>query len=327
MRNNSKYLDKRWIGRNMKKLFCMSEKWIGYSAAFTATTIFGLTFMFSKMALDLVSPVHLVALRFLFSTVILSLFAALGVIPIHLKGKRWGALIGLSLFQPVAYFTFETYGLLFGASSEAGLFLALIPVVTAVVSGILLHETISAKQSFFLACSVAGAIFIVLMDGLVLNTGFISKLLFLGAVVSASFFTTCSRKQSKVFSPWEITFVMSWVGAVVFNVWAAIELGLAGELSTYFVPLSHIPFLLSLLFLSGVASIIAFFCTNLALTKIPAYRYAVFDNYSAVVSIIAGTLFLQETIQWYQWLGGAVILLGVWGTNYFQPGQRKKAGQ
>ncbi len=301
----------------------MSEKWIGYGAAFAATTIFGLTFMFSKIALTLVSPVHLVALRFLCSAVILWIFAGLGIVLIHLKGKPWGALVRLALFQPVAYFTFETYGLFYGTSSEAGLFVALIPVLTAVLAALALGERISGKQRIFLACSVLGAIFIVLMDGLVLGASLMSKVFFLLAIITASIFTVDSRRQSTVFTPWEITFVMSSVGAIVFNIWALAESGIRGELTLYFAPLGNLSFLLSLLFLAAAASVFAFYCTNLALQKISASQYAVFNNYSTVVSILAGGIFLREEMQWYQWVGAAVILLGVWGINYFQAEREK----
>lgn len=74
----------------------------------------------------------------------------------------------------------------------------------------------------------------------------------------------------------------------------------------------------ALLFLAGAASVFGFFCTNFALQKIAASQYAVFNNDSTVVSILAGVLFLREEMQWYQWLGGGLIILGVWGTNYFR---------
>lgn len=296
----------------------MSEKWIGYFAAFVATAIFGLTFMFSKVALAFVSPVHLVALRFLCSAVIFCILAGIGIIPVHLKGKSWGALVRLSLFQPVAYFTFEAYGLFYGTSSEAGLFVALIPVTTAILSGLLLHETLSLRQGCFLACSVCGAIFIVVMDGVVWDAHLASKIFFFLAILSASCFTVGSRKQSAHFTPWEITFVMSLTGAVVFNVWAIAEACRQGAIQSYFTPLANPDFLLPLLFLAVAASMIAFFCTNLALTKIPAYRYAIFDNASTIISIFAGVVFLHESLQWYQWVGAIVILFGVWGVNFFQ---------
>lgn len=301
----------------------MSEKYIGYLAAITATTIFGLTFLFSKMALAFVTPVHLVALRFLCSAIILCILVGFGVIPVSLKGKNWLALVRLSLFQPVAYFTFETYGLFYGTSSEAGLFVALIPVSTAIVSGLLLHESVSLRQGCFLACSVCGAVFIVLMDGLVLESTFMSKMFFLLAVISASFFTVGSRKQSAHFTPWEITFVMSLTAAAIFNLWAVAVAWHDGNLQGYFTPLSNPDFLLPLLFLAVAASMIAFFCTNFALTKIPAYRYAVFDNASTIISILAGVMVLQEELQWYHWVGALIILLGVWGTNYFHSDREK----
>lgn len=49
-----------------------------------------------------------------------------------------------------------------------------------------------------------------------------------------------------------------------------------------------------------------------------ASRSAVFANISTIVSIAAGVLVLHENFQLYHVIGSVMILVGVWGTNYYQ---------
>nr|WP_281246376.1 DMT family transporter [Desulfoscipio geothermicus] len=59
-----------------------------------------------------------------------------------------------------------------------------------------------------------------------------------------------------------------------------------------------------------------FFPLNYALSHLPASQAAVFMNLTLVVSVLAGVIFFDEYLGNWQFLGGAFILLGVWGTSY-----------
>ncbi|MFR1053637.1 MAG: hypothetical protein ACLSFB_03880 [[Clostridium] scindens] len=37
-----------------------------------------------------------------------------------------------------------------------------------------------------------------------------------------------------------------------------------------------------------------------------------------MISIAAGVLIVKEHLYWYQAVGGILIVLSVWGTNYFE---------
>lgn len=66
-----------------------------------------------------------------------------------------------------------------------------------------------------------------------------------------------------------------------------------------------------------MASVVAFFMVNYTLAKLEASQSAVFANISTIISIIAGVVFLKENIYWFHFIGGFMIITGVWGTNYF----------
>ncbi|NLC51909.1 MAG: EamA family transporter, partial [Firmicutes bacterium] len=94
-----------------------------------ASIIFGFSFLFTKEALDSLAPYHLLGLRFLFALLLLTVLLITGIIKLKYRGKKLFALGALTLFQPIAYMSFETAGINLISSSEAGIMIALIPIV------------------------------------------------------------------------------------------------------------------------------------------------------------------------------------------------------
>ncbi|MCB2291407.1 DMT family transporter [Clostridium sp. CS001] len=282
------------------------------------SSIFGLSFLFSKKALNIVEPFTLLSFRFLVAFLIMSMLIFVKVIKVNYKGKNIKNLFFLGLMQPIIYFIFETYGIQFSSSSQAGLMIALIPIVVTILSAYALKETPSKLQCAFIFLSVSGVIFIVLMNGSSSSGGsLLGILLLLGAVLSAAVFNILSRKYSEKFSPMELTYAMMAMGAVFFNFVSILNNIRANTLTQYFSPLKNSDFLISLGYLGILSSIIAFFLINFTLSRIEASKAAIFSNLSTIVSIIAGVILLHENFKLYHFIGSILILVGVWGTNYY----------
>lgn len=292
------------------------------AAGFLVAIIFGFSFLFTKSGLELVTPYHLLALRF---GAALALFIALrltGLIKLNFKGKKIYPLIGLSILEPILYFIGETIGISLTSSSEAGMIIALVPVATTLLAIFMLKERPPLKQLAFIMLSVAGIFFIIFMKG---NTQLGSNILgiyvLLAAVVAAALYNVFSRKLSAEFSPVEITYVMMWVGAVFFNGVSIIQHIIAGNLNEYFKPFGNWGVLITIIYLGLLSSVVAYFMFNFMLSKMEASKSSVFMNLSTVFSIIAGVMFANEPFYWYNFVGGMMILLGVWGTNLYSKNQ------
>jgi len=65
------------------------------------------------------------------------------------------------LFEPILYFIFETNGLKYTTSSEAGMLIAMIPIVVVLISPIFLKERIKWYQIIFSILSFLGVFLIV----------------------------------------------------------------------------------------------------------------------------------------------------------------------
>lgn len=296
-----------------------NNKLMPYLASTVSCTIFGLSFLFSKRALVSADPFSLLSFRFLAAFLLLTILLFFKVIKVNYSNKPTGLLLLLGIMQPVIYFTFETFGLKYATSSQAGLIIALIPIVVTILSSVILNESPTLKQLLFIILSVSGVILIVLMGkgSSHSNTTMAGIPFLFCAVLSAAFFNILSRKISLHFTPIEITYFMMAMGAICFNVISLVLHINSGTLNSYFVPLSQKSFLISILYLGVLSSIIAFFLINFTLSKIEATKSTVFSNLSTIVSIFAGVIFQHDPFTVYHLIGSTMIILGVWGTISF----------
>jgi drug/metabolite transporter (DMT)-like permease len=287
-------------------------------------TIFGFTFMFSKVALDYVRPIGLIAYRFLIAIIVLEILRRFKVIHIRFEKKHFKHLFLVALFQPILYFVFETFGIRLTTSGEAGMMITLIPIFVTILSSVILKEAPKKIQIFFILLSVSGVLFIQIMkssSGLDVNLW--GLLLLLGAVISAALFNIASRNASKTLKPYELTYFMMLGGALVFNTLYIIQLSIESRLGDYFTNLSHLELVVPILYLGVIASIGGFFLVNFALSKVPAHVSSIYANLSTIVAIIAGAWLLNEKLNYYHFIGAFMIIIGVYGTVRFNIGRGK----
>ncbi|MCB2288168.1 DMT family transporter [Clostridium sp. CS001] len=292
---------------------------LAYLAAIVSSILFGLSFLFSKIALAVASPLALVAFRFLLAFFIMSALIVFKIFKVNYKNKPIKELILLCLAEPVVYFIFETYGIREASSSIAGLMLSIIPIAVTILGVYFLKEIPTIKRIMFIVISVSGVAIIGVMSASNnSDTSIRGIILLLGAVTCAGLFTIISRKSSKYFTPIEITYFMMGSGALFFNIIWISNLIIKNEITTYFEPLKSSEFLISVLYLGILSSVAAYLLINYTLSKIDASNTSVFANISTIVSVVAGVVILKEAFHFYDFIGSALILIGVWGTNRFK---------
>lgn len=296
-------------------------------AASLMATIFGMSFMFTKLALANHSPIELIAHRFLLAFAVMSILVFLKIIKIDLKGKNMKNLFFLSFAQPVLYFIFESYGIKYSASSQAGIMVALIPVVVAILGVLFLGEKNTKQEIFFILLSVAGVMYIAYGKQMDENSSMLGIILLLCAVISSSAYSIISRKISKEFTSAERTYAMMLYGALAFNLINIVSHVINNNINEYFSPWADPSFFFALIYLGILSSIVAFFLSNYSLTHLEASKASVFSNLATVVSIIMGVVFLKESFSIHQIWGSLMILVGVFGTQYTNVMQVKRASK
>lgn len=284
--------------------------------------IFGLSFLFSKQALIYVSPMGLIAYRFLFAWLTFIVLIITKTVKITVKKSMIKYLILCGIFQPLIYFIGETYGLNLVGSGEAGLMIAIIPIFVVIFSAIFLKEYPTKIQYMFMGLSIIG-VFIIQINQLSNQNQWLGFIYLFIAVIAASLFNIVSRYISKTTSPMTSTFFMTSIGALSFNLLYLIELIANQDISAYVQSLHHIELIIPLLYLGIIASVGGFFLVNTSLKYLPAHVSSIYTNVSTVIALIAGVLFLNETLELYHYIGAIFIILGVYGTVRFQKYQKK----
>lgn len=292
------------------------KRLLPYLAGTGVALAWGLSFLFTKSALDHLEPFHLLGLRFAAALAAMSLLRITRIINLKISVSDYLRLLPLAIFQPILYFSAETMGVLLTSASYSAMMIAAIPIFVAILGSVLLRESPNRVQLLFIIASVAGVIFIIMMDNQsITGINSLGTVALIGAVVSAAFYNILSRKASADFTPLQITWVMMVVGGLAFNIIALVQHLQAGGINAYLQPLAGIwP---SIIYLGVASSVGAFFLYNFLLSKVTASQASVFANLITVVAIAGGVIFRGETVTWYHLIGTAAILAGVWGTNRF----------
>ena len=292
------------------------SKYLPIISGIIFSSVFGFSFLFTKNALDVVNPFHLLGFRFGLAALFFTILYFLNMFKLNYKNKNLKLLFVLAFMQPVIYFVCETMGINLTTSAEAGLMISLIPVFVVILSSIFLKEKPTKLQLISVILSVIGVVFIIIMrESLEVQGNYWGLVFLFGAVIAGAGFSTLSRKLSLDFTPQEITFIMMWFGAIIFNIIGLIEYN--GDYMHYFMELANTEVLISVIYLGIFSSVIAFFMLNYTLSRIDSFKAAVFANLSTIIAIFAGIVFRGEPFYWFQIVGSIMIITGVFGTNYF----------
>ena len=288
----------------------------GMLAAAVAYVIFGFSYLFSKMALDITEPLILLLARFSATFIVLNLLVLTGICKIRLKDKSLFFPILTGILQPCLYFVFENYGLAWTTTSFTGMISAISPILTAMLGALILKEVPNWKQWISIVVSICGVLMVSLGGSGGKNT-ILGCLCLILAYFIGSFYSLMIRRCSDRFTPFELTYVMFTVGFVFFAVLT---------FSTYrgeTVPmlteaLRHWQFDVSVVYLGIGASVIAYFLANYSLARLPVARSTIFGNLSTVVSVAAGVVFMKDPFTWVSAAAFVLIMCGIAGVNRFK---------
>ena len=293
----------------------MTEEKKGMLAASVTYTIFGLSYLFSKMALNVTEPMILLCLRFAITFLALNVLVLTRVFRLNFKGKSLLGPICLGILQPVFYFIFENYGLKYTTTSFTGMISSISPVFTAILGAVVLKERPNRRQWLCIGVSILGVLMVSLRPGGGENT-WLGCLCLLLAYGSGAGYSLLSRRMSRTFTPFELTYVMFTVGFVFFLGGAFVQHG--GQAPAMMMTaMQNSEFIISVLFLSLASSVGAYMLANYSLARLPVARSTIFTNISTIVSVIAGVLVMGDAFPATHFIAFALILVGVWGVNRY----------
>jgi drug/metabolite transporter (DMT)-like permease len=210
------------------------------------------------------------------------------------------------------------FGISMTSAMAAGVIMASIPAVVALLSWLLLREKISLRVWFAIACAVGGIALVSLSKGellrhadiwhtanLISKNALFGNLLLLAAVFCEASYAVIGKQLTGVLGAKRITALINLWGFVLitpFGLWAAWRFDFSGvALSSW----------LLLLFYSLAASVWTVWLWMTGLKAVPASQAGVFTVMLPISAAATGVIFLGETPSAAQLYAFALALAGV----------------
>ena len=303
---------------------------------FMKSVIYGLSVFFTGTLVKTVDVLDVLALRFLMSFVVLYILKSLKVIRIEtgirdLAKKKEEkeyvkALLLAGIFEPVLYMFFETMGISMTTGITAGVILAVSPVFSCINEAIFLKEKSTLMQKIFLGIGMAGVMYIAVMTNTDDGQNTVSGIVFMFlAVISGTLYSVFSRKSSKHFQAFEVTYITCFLGTVVFNLINVVRHLLDGDVLRYFAPYMSFENLIGFAYLSILSTIVATAMNNYALSRVHVSTVAAFGGVSTLVTIAAGIFLNHEKLYGFQVIGILLIIIRMVGVSYIDIQKQKQS--
>jgi drug/metabolite transporter (DMT)-like permease len=261
-----------------------------------------------KAALTEFSPLAFNSTRFVLASLVLAAFLWIsGVRPRFQKGDTL-RLVGLGLLGNVVYQALFIHGIHWTRAGNAALMLSAVPLIVALLSVGLKHETISRAGWAGVALSIGGIALILWGSTRGISFGsdtLRGDLTMLAAALGWSVYTVLSAPYVQKYGTLPVTAFTMWVGtvglvavstpALLAQEWGSISLGAWG----------------GLVFSGAFAIAVAYMLWYYGVQHLGSSRTAIYSNTVPVVALIVAWLTLGEVPTWVQVAGTVMIIGGI----------------
>ena len=280
-----------------------------------AVTVWGASFVATKVAVQEVSPVTVVWLRFTIGVVILGL-ATLIRKQFALPERSEVCYFALLGFLGITFHQWlQSTGLVTAQATTTAWIVATMPIFIAILGWLVLAEKLSWRQGMGITVAVLGALLVLSKGDLTALAGgrFGTRGDFLVMLSAPNWavFTILSRRGLRRYPATRMMFfvmVFGWLFSSVLFI-------TRGGLDEW--PAFSADGWLSVGFLGVFCSGLAYIFWYDALKALPAAQAGAFLYLEPFVTVIVAALVLGEPLLGVTLLGGAAILLGVWVVNRF----------
>lgn len=277
--------------------------WLAVAAMLAAVTVWGPSFVATKVALRDLPPLTVAFLRFLVASSVLYTMWRLSPEAARLDRATHRRLFAGGLLGVAGYFILENLGVQRTTAGDAALLMAAIPVIALLAEALWLKQPVSLKRGAGIAVSFAG---VFLLIGRARAAGGGNRVAGDLLVVAAAFLWAAYSLHGKTVTQVPKLTVVTYeaiYGTLLLAPFALAE-------SPHWRPVS-LGSALAVAYLGVMCSAVTYLLYNYALKTLAASQVTAFLNLVPVVGAGAAVLLLGEHLQPVQLLGGAVILAGV----------------
>ncbi|MCQ5303603.1 DMT family transporter [Bacillus licheniformis] len=279
----------------------------GHLAAVITIIIWGTTFVSTKVLLEDFPPVDILFYRFLIGLIVLIM-----VHPHVLTFRSWrqeALFAGAGLCGVRLYFLLENIALTLTYASNAGMIVAVIPMITAVLAHFLLSgEKLEPRFFIGFAAAFTGLALIFFNGQMMLKLNPLGDIL---AAASAFVWAAYAILMKKISTFGYHTIQCTqriFLYGLLFMVPALFLFDFRFDASPFSSPVNW----LNILFLGAGASALCFVTWNWSVGVLGAVKTSAYIYMVPVITIAASVIILQEKLTWVAFCGGALTLAGLY---------------
>ncbi len=285
----------------------------------TAMILWGSSFIALKIAFQAYDPMVVIFGRMLIASICFLIIGLRFRRPIQYRKGDYKLIAFMAFCEPCLYFIFEAQAIVYTTASQAGMITAILPVLVMITASFLLKEKTGLRGWSGAIIAVIGVCWLSLeaMPQENAPNPLLGNFYEFLAMVCATGYTVSLRHLTLRYSPFFLTAIQTFVGGFFFFPFLFLP---GTELPQSYNSLSAA----AVLYLGAIITLGAYGLYNYGLKHVPASQAASYVNLIPVFSVFLGWLILDETFVRNQFAAAALVMIGVWLTQY-KSGQIKRA--
>ncbi|WP_035261289.1 DMT family transporter [Desulfonatronum lacustre] len=274
-------------------------------ALFAATVLWAGSFIAMKLAIGVYGPMFVVFARMVLASGCLLLLVRRFKSVRYQRGD-WKLLLFMALCEPCLYFVCEGMALTYTSASQAGMVVAMLPLMVAMAAWVVLKERLRPRTWFGFLLAILGVIWLTLLSETTDHAPnpLLGNFLEFLAMCCATGSMIALKKLCVRYSPLFLTTVQAFVGCVFF-------LPIMFLPGTTMPDTFHLGAVLSILYLGIGVTIVAYWFYNFGISRLPAGQASIFVNLIPVITLFLGWLILGERLMPMQYAAAFLVVIGV----------------
>lgn len=277
-----------------------------YIYSVLAMLFWGMSFIWTRLALIDFDPISVIFFRLVLSSLILYFFIRISRSQekIDKKDRRWFLLLALS--EPFFYFIGENFGLQYVSPAVTSAIIATIPLITPIVAYIFLKDKIDRYIVIGVLLSFTGIIYMLVNRDLSLNASSKGVALIFLAVFSAVAYTFFIRKLANKYKAITILTIQNIIGAIYF-----LPIFILFDLNKVLTSHPSTEGVLAIVQLAIFASSLAFLLFIIVVAKLGMVKANIFTNLIPVFTAIFAYFIIGELITLQKVIGIVLVISGI----------------
>ncbi|MEZ5359926.1 MAG: DMT family transporter [Candidatus Zixiibacteriota bacterium] len=271
-----------------------------------AISLWGASFIFTKLCLEFLTPMEIVASRFILAVPVLLLISWKKKLSFRFFTQRWKIVIVCSLVL-IAHLLIQVEGMKTTTATNTAWLITTIPIFIVAFSFFFLKERMKVRQLLGVAVAAFG-VFVLVSRGNLTSLEFISSYgdwMVLVSCITWSVYTILGKKLSDT-SPLAVTTLVLTIAALGVCPPVFIHSGIS-KFATLPAKVIY-----SLIFLGVLCMGIAYWLWTEALKRKTAGQVGVYLYFEPITTMLIAPFVLNEAITSSLLAGGALVIIGVW---------------